>query len=89
MKSFSFQTCPNILFECGASAKIGEIVKGLGIRRAMLVTDRGVRSAGLTRPAEDVLTSANIELSVFEDVVADPPSEVIERAAGEARDAKV
>jgi alcohol dehydrogenase class IV len=89
MKSFSFQTCPNILFESGASTKIGEIVRGLGVQRAMLVTGKGVRSAGLTRSTEDVLTSANIELSVFDDVVADPLSEVIERAAEQARDAKV
>jgi alcohol dehydrogenase class IV len=89
MKSFSFQTCPNILFESGASAKIGEIVRGLGVQRAMLVTGKGVRSAGLTRSTEDVLASANIELSVFDDVVADPLSEAIERAAEQARDAKV
>jgi alcohol dehydrogenase class IV len=38
---------------------------------------------------EEVLTSANIELSVFDDVVADPLSKVIERAAEQARDAKV
>jgi alcohol dehydrogenase class IV len=89
MKSFSFQTCPNILFESGASTKIGELVRGLGVQRAMLVTSKGIRSAGLTRSTEDVLTSANIELSVFDDVVADPGSEVIERAAEQARDAKV
>jgi alcohol dehydrogenase class IV len=89
MKSFSFQTCPNILFEAGASTKIGEIVRALGVQRVMLVTGKGVRSAGLTRSTEDVLTSANIELSVFDDVVADPLSEVIERAAEQARDAKV
>jgi alcohol dehydrogenase class IV len=89
MKSFSFQTCPNILFESGASAKIGEIVRGTGVQRAMLVTSKDVRSAGLTRSTEEVLRSANIDLSVFDDIVADPPSEVIERATEQARDTKV
>ena len=82
---FTFQTCPNILFEPGAAAKIPSLAAQFGARRVMLVTDRGVRAAGLTRSAEDGLAAAGIALDVFEDVVADPPSTVIEAAAARAR----
>ena len=85
MNPFSFQTCPNIVFEAGAAAKIAEIVASYGAKRVMLVTDKGVRDAGLTRGAEDALVKAGASLSVFEDVVADPPSQVIEAAARRAR----
>ncbi|MGX7709165.1 iron-containing alcohol dehydrogenase [Methylobacterium sp. Gmos1] len=85
MNPFTFQTTPNVLFEVGASAKLPEIVAGFGARRVMLVTDRGVRAAGLTKPAEDGLGQAGVEICVYEDVVADPPSTVIEAAAGHAR----
>jgi alcohol dehydrogenase class IV len=86
MKPFTFQTSPNILFEPGASAKISEIISGFGAKRLMLVTDRGVRGAGLTSKAEAALSAAGLALAIFEDVVADPPSEVVERAAAQARE---
>ena len=56
-------------------------MKDYGARHVMLVTDKGVRAAGLTRDAEGALAAAGIALTVFEDVVADPPSHVIETAA--------
>jgi alcohol dehydrogenase class IV len=77
---FTFQAPSNILFEPGASRKIDELVAGYGARRVMLVTDKGVRGAGLTREAEAALAEAGIEVSVFDDVVADPPSHVVEAA---------
>ena len=43
MNPFTFQTCPNILFEPGASSKIAEIVSSFGAARVLLVTDKGVR----------------------------------------------
>jgi len=77
---FTFQAPSNILFEPGASRKIDELVASYGARRGMLVTDKGVRGAGLTREAEAALAEAGIEVSVFDDVVADPPSHVVEAA---------
>ena len=85
MNPFTFQTCPNILFEPGSSSKIAEVVSTFGASRVLLVTDKGVRGAGLTGAAEDALRRAGIDLTVFEDVVADPPSSVIETAAEMAR----
>ena len=85
MKPFTFQTCPNILFEPGASSKVAEIVSGCGAQRVLLVTDRGVRAAGLTQAAEGALVAAGVALSVFDEVVSDPPSTVIETAAARAR----
>ena len=73
----------------GRAGKIAEIVSSYGAKRVMLVTDKGVRSAGLTRGAEDALSKASVSLSVFEDVVADPPSHVIKFAAKRARSEKI
>lgn len=85
MTPFTFQTCPNILFEAGASAKLPEIVAALGARRVLLVTDRGVRGAGLTERAEAALAQAGLHLGVFDEVAADPPAAVIEAATAQAR----
>src|SRR4051812_33539942 len=86
MKAFTFQAPPNILFEAGASRKLAEIVAGYGVRRVLLVTDKGVRNGGLTRHAEKDLIDSGCELTVFEDVEADPPSHIIERAVALCRD---
>ena len=86
MKSFTFQAPPNILFEVGASKKLAELVSGYGARRVLLVTDKGVRNAGLTGNAEAGLVAGGCELTVFDDVEADPPSHVIERAVALCRD---
>ncbi|WP_020180031.1 iron-containing alcohol dehydrogenase [Methylopila sp. M107] len=89
MTPFTFQAPSNILFEAGASKKLAERVAEYHAWRVMLVTDRGVRGAGLTRDAEAALTAAGFELTVFEDVVADPPSHVIESAAALCREQDV
>ena len=76
MKAFTFQARPNILFEADASRKLAELVAGYGVARVLLVTDKGVRNAGLTKNAEKDLIDGGCELTVFEDVEADPPSHV-------------
>lgn len=86
MNPFTFQTTPNVLFEAGASRKLPEIVGRFGAKRVLLVTDKGVRSAELTKAAEAALAAAGVSLDVYEDVVADPPSTVIEAAAKRARE---
>ena len=85
MTAFTFQTAPNILFEPGASRKIAGLMAEFSARKVLLVTDRGVRSAGLTAAAEEGMRAAGMSVRVFEDVVADPPSAVIEAAADMCR----
>lgn len=86
MTPFTFQTTPNILFENGAAAKLPEIVSQFGAKRVMLVTDKGVRNAGLTKSAEEALAGAGMTVSVYDEVQADPPSAIIEAAALRARE---
>ncbi len=89
MTPFTFQSPSNILFEAGASRKIAELVEQYGASRIMLVTDKGVRAAGLTGDAEAALSAARISVTIFDGVLADPPSHVIESAAALCRDQKI
>src|SRR5215217_3284581 len=88
MNPFSFQTTPNVLFEAGAAKKIAGLVSEFGARRVLFVTDKGVRGAGLTRDAEAGLAEG-AELTVFEDVAADPPAHVVEAAVALCRERQV
>src|SRR3954451_18971031 len=88
MNPFTFQTTPNVLFEAGAAKKIAALVSEFGAERVLFVTDKGVRGAGLTQEAEASL-AAGCDLAVFEDVVADPPSHVVESAVALCREKQV
>ena len=89
MKAFTFQAPPNILFEAGACSKLAETVAGYGVERVLLVTDKGVRNAGLTKAAETSLAKNGFTLTVFDEVEADPPSHIIERAIRLCRENKI
>jgi len=89
MKAFTFQAPSNILFEAGASSKLAGTVASYGVERVLLVTDKGVRNAGLTKAAEESLAKSGYTLSVFDEVEADPPSHVIERAVAICKDNRV
>ena len=82
---FLFQTTPSILSRPGSSAETGEILKRLGVRRALFVTDPGVRALGLAEPALRSAADAGIATDVFDGVVADPPEAVVHDALDRAR----
>ncbi len=87
--AFTFQAPSNILVEPGASRRIAELAARYGASRVMLMTDKGVRAAGLTRDAEASLAAAKIDVSIFDDVVADPPSHVVEAAVDACRKSEI
>src|SRR4051812_9818201 len=89
MKAFTFQAPPNILFEAGASKKLAELVAGYAAKRVVLVTDKGVRNAGLTKNAEAGLVAGGGERTVLGGGEAAPPSHVIERAVALCRDKEI
>ncbi|MEM9356672.1 MAG: iron-containing alcohol dehydrogenase [Pseudomonadota bacterium] len=77
---FAFNTTPKIVFAAGCAANIAEHVKFLG-NNVVLITDKGLIKAGIVAPAIEHLTKAGAKVSVFDEVVADPPREQIMKAA--------
>lgn len=89
MSQFSFETARKIICEQGGADRLGEIARSLGIRRLFLVTDVGLVKAGLIEGAVASLTAADIETTIFSDVVADPPEASVQAAVNVARAAAV
>ncbi|MEM6972768.1 MAG: iron-containing alcohol dehydrogenase [Pseudomonadota bacterium] len=89
MSAFAFRTTPAIEVGVGRAAVAGDILRGLGVAHAMLVTDTGLRGLGLTAPVEAACAAAGIALSVWDAVKADPPEADILAAVAEARGAGV
>jgi alcohol dehydrogenase len=75
-----FNTPSDITFGIGCIRELGELARQSGIRRALLVTDRDIASRGMHRSACASLEAVGVAVTVYDDVVADPPVEVIHAA---------
>lgn len=74
----SFKTVSDIRIEPGGTAKLDAHVKGLPHnKRIAIITDHGVRSLGLIDAGIAALEDAGFDLMIFDDVVADPPEDVV------------
>lgn len=89
MQGFVFQSTRSILVEPGSSSRIGELVKSLGCTSVLLVSDPGVKGAGLLQAGLQGLEQQGVAVTLFTDVQADPPVHVIDAAVKIAVDAKV
>ncbi|SIS67207.1 iron-containing alcohol dehydrogenase [Insolitispirillum peregrinum] len=84
---FTFETTPRILCQTGAAASLASLCAELGATHTLLITDPGLEKAGLLADTLAGFASAGQAVTVFTDVQADPPQQVIEQAAEAARQA--
>jgi alcohol dehydrogenase len=61
-----------VFFGRGVAGQAGTHAARLAVRRVMLVTDPGVRAAGLADPVRDQLVSAGLEVADFQQVEPNP-----------------
>lgn len=89
MTPFIFQTAKSIVSEPGVTGRMAEILSGLEVTRALIVTDAGIRKVGLLDAALASLADAGIAVAIYDAVEADPPDRNIQDAvaAGVAHDA--
>jgi alcohol dehydrogenase class IV len=80
MTPFTFNTTPSISFGAGVLGNLGALAKARFAGRALIVTDPGIVNTGILARALAILEVAGVETTVFSDVVADPPTEIIARA---------
>lgn len=86
MQSLSFQTTRSVLYEAGATAKIGQLMADRGCKKIGFITDAMILSLGLADAAIDGIKKAGLDIWVFSDVVADPPEKVILDAVALAKE---
>jgi alcohol dehydrogenase len=78
MHSFDFQCRTRIVFGPGKVEALGELASELGARRALVVSDRGVVTAGHTQRGLDSLKQAGIETHLFDGVHENPTTDDVE-----------
>lgn len=78
----SFQTVSDIRIDAGGTAKLDHYAEGLSRnKRIAIITDKGVRGLGLMDAGLEALRSAGYDVMIFDDVVADPPEDIVLRGA--------
>jgi len=78
--AFVFETVPRILCEDGASGRLGEIARELGLTHVLIVTDRGLLDVGVVGEAIVSLERAGVQTTMYADVIGDPPASCINDA---------
>jgi choline dehydrogenase len=67
----------------GAIAKLADEATALGMKRPLLVTDRGLVRAGLVQEAVQVLRASQVDFVLLDEVIPNPPIALVD--AGAAR----
>jgi len=79
------QTPGLILFGEGALAKIGDVLKKVGVSRPLVVTDSGLVSTPVFDAFRTALTEAGVAFGVFSETVPDPDLANVEAGAAAFR----
>src|SRR5881392_3176665 len=81
----TYQSPTRLVQRLGAIQELGTEASHLGMRRPLLVTDAGVKAAGLLDVALESLRRADVEPVVFDKVRANPGVELVDAGAAEYR----
>src|SRR5690242_13251146 len=79
----TYQSPTRLVQRLGAIQELGREASQLGIRRPLLVTDAGVKAAGLLDTALESLRRSDVEPVVFDKVRANPPVDLVDAGAAE------
>src|SRR5213080_2519259 len=81
----TYQSPTRLVQRLGAIQELGSEASQLGMRRPLLVTDSGVKAAGLLEVALESLRRADVEPVVFDKVRANPGVSLVDEGAAEYR----
>ncbi len=68
----AFQLANMIFTGAGALEKMPETIKMNGLKKPLVVTDKGIVNAGLAKKVEEALSAADIPYALYDEVVANP-----------------
>jgi alcohol dehydrogenase class IV len=83
--SLSIEPTCRVEFGAGSLARLPELIEYAGLQRAFVVTDRGLRAAGVAGRLLKVLDLAGIEYAVYDEVAANPSTANVDAGAAQAR----
>lgn len=73
-----FLPIPRSISGKGKALQMGSILKELGCKKPLIVTDAMLVKHGLVKPTTDSLTAAGFEHQIYDKVIPNPPSDLVE-----------
>ncbi len=89
MQPFDFQPRTRVIFGEGTFGQLGSVAHELGFRQTLLVSDPGLRAAGICARAIANLEAVGIRVTPFHDFEANPTSAMVELGRARADAARV
>jgi len=86
MDRFYFRQPSFVTYGFGVASLAGEEASALGLKRVLLITDGGVRGAGLVDGVITSLTEAGVDVQVYDRVGANPETTMVEEALAALKD---
>jgi len=77
--SFDYQPRPRIVFGPGVVDRTGELARGLGAKSVLLVTDRGLVSAGHARRVQENLEASGLNVAIFDHAAENPTTACVDK----------
>lgn len=87
MQPFTFNTTPSIRMGAGLARSLGEIARPVCGDHVLLVTDPGMMKTGLVDQVLNSLKGTQISVTLFDQVIADPPEDIVMQATQLAQNA--
>lgn len=81
MKDFLFKMPTKIFFGENKALKIGDIIRELGMKKVFVVTDKFLVTTDCVQDLVRKLKDEKFEVTVFTDIVPEPPIDVVDKAA--------
>ena len=76
-----FRIPPTVLVGCNASSCVGKKAKKLGVKKALIVTDRNLAGLGFFSRVEQSPNSEKINYEVFDEVITEPTVDYVAKQA--------
>jgi alcohol dehydrogenase len=86
---FDYQPRTRVVFGVNSVERVGELAKSIGAGKVLLVTDRGLVSAGHAGRVQALLQTAGIEVTCFDHASENPTTQCVERCVEVARKAAI
>lgn len=88
MDTFTFRTAKKILFGNRAARKVGEEASNIGAKKIAIITDQGVRKAGIIDKIVEVLDYEKMKYGIWDKVEPEPSLSIGEEAIRFTRNGK-
>jgi len=86
MQKFDFHCPTRIVFGPGRFTELGQLTASLGVKRALVVSDPGIKEAGHTQRGVESLQAAGLETHVFDKLQENPTTAHIDAGVAVAKE---